>query len=138
MTFNRYVLIRLVTEILGAAACLTSITAFSSMTGVVVTVVVTVIWLAAEITASVMFDKKRPRRDELSTEHQLRSTRFAFFVGVGALIAVGFIWTVAPLAVRHPVALNPMLLPALAMGIMAVSDARYLWLETGDHDNEER
>ena len=68
--------------------------------------------------------------------------QFALISLVGFLVVIGFIYTVLnlvrPLVVH---VIPPMLLPALAMYALAVSDIRYLWLEhdvddAGDDDED--
>ena len=82
-----------------------------------------------------------PRRDELSDMHQSAAIQFALVSLVGILVIVGFIYTTLNLIDRSIVhIIPPMLLPALAMCALAISDIRYLWLEhdtgTGGDDED--
>jgi len=59
-----------------------------------------------------------------------RSLQFTLVSLVGILVIVGFIYTTLNLIDRSIVhIIPPMLLPALAMCALAISDIRYLWLE---------
>ena len=74
--------------------------------------------------------RQNPRRDELSDMHQGSAMQFALVSLVGILVIVGFIYTTLNLIDRSIVhIIPPMLLPALAMCALAISDIRYLWLE---------
>ncbi|KAB7314983.1 hypothetical protein GBB83_07755, partial [Bifidobacterium longum] len=76
------------------------------------------------------FRRQNPRRDELSDMHQGSAMQFALVSLVGILVIVGFIYTTLNLIDRSIVhIIPPMLLPALAMCALAISDIRYLWLE---------
>ena len=66
--------------------------------------------------------------------HQSAAMQFALVSLVGILVIVGFIYTTLNLIDRSIVhIIPPMLLPALAMCALAISDIRYLWLEQGQY-----
>lgn len=134
MTFNRYMFLRMWVEALGAAACLTMAFLGGALAGVVVTGAVALLWAVGEVWVVTVLQRKHPRRDELSDEHQKQAMQFALITLVAALVVVGFAGTLAGLFLPGDARIAPMLLPALAMAALAAADARYLWLE---HDGAE-
>lgn len=132
MTFNRYMFLRMWVEMLGAAACLGLIAVGGALEGVIVTGVVALIWAAGEVWVATVLQRRRPRRDELSDEHQKQAMQFALIMLVAVLVLIGFVDTLAGLFLPGGMQIPPMLLPALAMAALALADARYLWLERGD------
>lgn len=130
MTFNRYILARAIVEILGALSCLLMVLIGNNLIGVIITAVVALLWAAGEIWVVTVLRNSSPRRDELSDMHQGSAMQFALVTLIAVLVAIGFVYTVLNLAsglIVH--AIPPMLLPALAMAALALSDVRYLWLE---------
>ncbi|TPF85329.1 hypothetical protein BW13_11440 [Bifidobacterium sp. UTCIF-37] len=138
MTFNRYIASRMVVELIGAIACATQLFNDSSMFGLIATVSVAMFWVAGEIWVVLVFRRENPRSDELSDQHQLLSTRFAFITLVIILMVLGFANLLSGLLLRTYVMATPMILPTLAMLALTIADARYLWLEhqgdTGEDD----
>ena len=124
MTFNRYILFRMVVEFVGAIAC--AIQMFQHHT-----------WAVGEIWLSTVYNRAHPRRDELSDEHQATAIRFTFFVLVVALVALGFAGMIATLFRHVPFTVPAMALPTLSMLALAIADARYLWLEHEGGDTDE-
>ena len=89
-----------------------------------------VAWIGGEVWGMTVFRRQNPRRDELSDMHQSAAMQFALVSLVGILVIVGFIYTTLNLIDRSIVhIIPPMLLPALAMCALAISDIQYLWLE---------
>lgn len=141
MTFNRYIAMRAAVEIVGALACVLMMMIGHNFIGVIVTAVVALLWACGEIWVVQVLNKQHPRRDELSDQHQSKANQFAMWVLVAVLVALGFIYTVLNLRVLFvPYMIPPMVLPALAMGALALSDGYYLWLEhdgsNGDDDED--
>ena len=129
MTFNRYIMFRMVVEALGALCCALLLVFQSNLAGVIATGVVALIWIAGEVMVFLVLNREDPRRDELSDKHQSDAMQFALTVLIASLILMGFVYTM--LALLHPgvFQIHPMALPALAMAALAIADARYLWLE---------
>lgn len=142
MTFNRYIAIRAVVETIGALSCMLMVVIGHSLIGVIVTAVVALVWAGGEIWVVTVLNKRSPRRDELSDQHQGVAMQFALFVLIGALVILGFVYTIWNMVTTSGFLhiINPMMLPALAMCALAVSDVRYLWLEhdgsNGDDDED--
>lgn len=133
MTFNRYVAMRMAIELLGAVCCAATIIGGDSLAGVIVTACVALVWVIGEACVLALVRRSEPRTDELSDEHQDSAFRTAFLVLVAVMVVLGFGGLVARLAGAPLPALDPMLLPTLAMLALAGADARYLWLERS-HD----
>ncbi|KFI92027.1 hypothetical protein BISA_2141 [Bifidobacterium saguini DSM 23967] len=141
MTFNRYIAMRAVVEIVGALACVLMMMIGHNFIGVIITALVALIWACGEIWVVQVLNKQRPRRDELSDQHQSKATQFAMWVLVAVLVALGFIYTVLNMRILFtPYVIPPMALPTLAMCALALSDGYYLWLEhdgsNGDDDED--
>ncbi|TPF78538.1 MULTISPECIES: hypothetical protein [unclassified Bifidobacterium] len=142
MTFNRYIAIRAAVEIIGMLSCALMVVIGHNLIGVIVTAVVAAIWAGGEIWVVTVLNRKSPRRDELSDQHQGAAMQFALFMLIAALVALGFIYTVWNLVTASGLLhiINPMMLPTLAMCALAISDVRYLWLEhdgsNGDDDED--
>ena len=129
MTFNRYVAIRMVIELIGALSCGFQLLRNDSLAALAVSGAIALVWIAGEIWVTVIFDRTHPRTDELSDQHQHAAFRFAFLLLVAVMSAVGFAAVIVSLITRTYVTFRPMLLPTIAMVALAVADARYLWLE---------
>ncbi|KAB8287998.1 hypothetical protein DSM100688_1108 [Bifidobacterium ramosum] len=129
MTLNRYIAMRMIVEIVGAVACAAQIFRNDTLTSLIIAGLVTLLWLIGEIWIVRVLDRERPRTDELSDQHQLTAFRFAFFIMIAVLVAIGVVGMLATLVSHVPFVVPPMLLPAVAMLALAVADARYLWLE---------
>ncbi|MDU2403056.1 MAG: hypothetical protein E7D39_05900 [Bifidobacterium longum] len=113
----------------------------NNLLGVIVAAIAALLWIGGEVWVMTVFQRRNPRRDELSDMHQGAAMQFALVSLVGILVIVGFIYTTLNLIDRSIVhIIPPMLLPALAMCALAISDIRYLWLEhdtdTGDDDED--
>ena len=141
MTFNRYICFRASLESIGAIACLLMALIGNNLLGVIVAAIAALLWIGGEVWGMTAFRRQNPRRDELSDMHQSAAMQFALVSLVGILVIVGFIYTTLNLIDRSIVhIIPPMLLPALAMCALAISDIRYLWLEhdtgTGGDDED--
>lgn len=141
MTFNRYMAIRAVIELVGACSCLLMAVIGHDLVGAIIAAAVAVVWSIGEIWTVTTLRKANPRRDELSDLHQGAAMQSALLTLVAVLVVIGFIYTVLnlmnPLVIR---VIPPMILPALAMAALALSDVIYLWLEhdgtTGGDDED--
>ncbi len=141
MTFNRYICFRAILESIGAIACMLMALIGNNLLGVIVAAIAALLWIGGEVWGMTAFRRQNPRRDELSDMHQSAAMQFALVSLVGILVIVGFIYTTLNLIDRSIVhIIPPMLLPALAMCALAISDIRYLWLEhdagTGGDDED--
>ncbi len=141
MTFNRYICFRAILESIGAIACMLMALIGNNLFGVIVAAIAALLWIGGEVWGMTVFRRQNPRRDELSDMHQSAAMQFALVSLVGILVIVGFIYTTLNLIDRSIVhIIPPMLLPALAMCALAISDIRYLWLEhdtgTGGDDED--
>ena len=85
MTFNRYILFRMVVEFVGAIACAIQMFQHHTWPGIITMGVFALVWAIGEIWLSTVYNRAHPRRDELSDEHQATAIRFTFFVLVVAL-----------------------------------------------------
>lgn len=137
MTFNRYICFCAILESIGAIACMLMALIGNNLLGVIAAL----LWIGGEVWGMTVFRRQNPRRDELSDMHQSAAMQFALVSLVGILVIVGFIYTTLNLIDRSIVhIIPPMLLPALAMCALAISDIRYLWLEhdtgTGGDDED--
>lgn len=141
MTFNRYIAFRMVVELIGAVACATQLFGDDTILDLTVTATVALIWACGEIWVALIFRRENPRSDELSDHHQLMAAKFAMLATVVALMVVGFASMIAGLLFRTFVMVSPTALPSIAMLVLAVADARYLWLErdgaAGAEDDDE-
>ena len=90
MTFNRYILFRMVVEFVGAIACAIQMFQHHTWPGIITMGVFALVWAVGEIWLSTVYNRAHPRRDELSDEHQATAIRFTFFVLVVALVVLGF------------------------------------------------
>lgn len=134
MTFNRYICFRAILESIGAIACMLMALIGNNLLGVIVAAIAALLWIGGEVWGMTVFRRQNPRRDELSDMHQSAAMQFALVSLVGILVIVGFIYTTLNLIDRSIVhIIPPMLLPALAMCALAISDIRYLWLEQGQY-----
>ena len=88
MTFNRYILFRMVVEFVGAIACAIQMFQHHTWPGIITMGVFALVWAVGEIWLSTVYNRAHPRRDELSDEHQATAIRFTFFVLVVALVAL--------------------------------------------------
>ena len=125
MTFNRYMFLRMIVEFVGVVCCAVQLFSGSTLAGLLITGVIALFWACGEIWVATILNRQSPRRDELSDEHQKQATEFAF-------MALSLIWHTA-------IELPPIILPAIAMTALVISDARYLWLEhsgAGDADED--
>ena len=129
MTFNRYILFRMVVEFVGAIACAIQMFQHHTWPGIITMGVFALVWAIGEIWLSTVYNRAHPRRDELSDEHQATAIRFTFFVLVVALVVLGFAGMTATLFRHAPSTVPAMALPTLGMLALAIADARYLWLE---------
>lgn len=130
MTFNRYICFCAILESIGAIACMLMALIGNNLLGVIVAAIAALLWIGGEVWGMTAFRRQNPRRDELSDMHQGSAMQFALVSLVGILVIVGFIYTTLNLIDRSIVhIIPPMLLPALAMCALAISDIRYLWLE---------
>ena len=130
MTFNRYICFRAILESIGAIACMLMALIGNNLLGVIVAAIAALLWIGGDVWGMTVFRRQTPRRDELSDMHQSAAMQFALVSLVGILVIVGFIYTTLNLIDRSIVhIIPPMLLPALAMCALAISDIRYLWLE---------
>lgn len=140
MTFNRYITLRMFVELIGGVACSAQMLYEGTITGLIVTTVVAVFWIAGQLCVVTILRRESPRTDELSDDHQNSAFRFAFFALIAALMIFGFAGMILPLLTHTPFDLSPMLLPTLTMFALALADARYLWLENslsnGDDDED--
>ena len=131
MTFNRYICFRAILESIGAIACMLMALIGNNLLGVIVAAIAALLWIGGEVWGMTVFRRQNPRRDELSDMHQGSAMQFALVSLVGILVIVGFIYTTLNLIDRSIVhIIPPMLLPALAMCALAISDIRYLWWNT--------
>lgn len=138
MTFNRYILLRAIIETVGALSCVLQILMRNDLIGIVVTVVVALAWVGGELWVVMVLRRNNPRRDELSDLHQGLSMQFALITLIAVLVAVGFVYTILNLTSPYWLhVIPPMLLPALAMAALALSDIRYLWLERSGADGDD-
>ena len=108
MTFNRYILFRMVAEFVGAIACAIQMFQHHTWPGIITMGVFALVWAIGEIWLSTVYNRAHPRRDELSDEHQATAIRFTFFVLVVALVVLGFAGMIATLF-RHA----PFTVPAM-------------------------
>ncbi|OZG68571.1 hypothetical protein [Bifidobacterium eulemuris] len=140
MTFNRYISLRMVVEIVGAVCCALLLLFQNNLVGVIATAVVAVLWIVGEVLVFLVLDRQDPRRDELSDKHQSDAMQFALTTMIAVLILLGFVYTMLALLQPGMHQIRPMTLPTLAMAALALSDARYLWLEhqgaKGDDDED--
>ena len=134
MTFNRYILLRMATEAVGAFACLLQSLRSHTIAGLVATALVALVWIGGEIWVMVRFRRANPRSDELSDQHQLHAYRFACTALIVMLCAVGFGAMLLTLLSHETHEIPAMALPALAMAALALADGRYLWLEHAGGD----
>lgn len=137
MTFNRYILFRMVVEFVGAIACAIQMFQHHTWPGIITMGVFALVWAVGEIWLSTVYNRAHPRRDELSDEHQATAIRFTFFVLVVALVVLGFAGMIATLFRHVPFTVPAMALPTLSMLALAIADARYLWLEHEGGDTDE-
>lgn len=140
MTFNRYVAFRMAVELVGGVACALQAVRDDDLSGMIVTALVTPIWMVGEIRVVRVVRREHPRTDELSDQHQLMAARFAFLTFVAVSCVAGLAGMVASLLAGHRFTVPPMMLPALAMFALACADARYLWLErdgSSEDDDED-
>ena len=129
MTFNRYICFCAILESIGAIACMLMALIGNNLLGVIVAAIAALLWIGGEVWGMTAFRRQNPRRDELSDMHQGSAMQFALVSLVGILVIVGFIYTTLNLIDRSIVhIIPPMLLPALAMCALAISDIRYLWM----------
>ncbi|RSX58068.1 hypothetical protein [Bifidobacterium samirii] len=131
MTFNRYVAIRMVIELIGAVSCAFQLLRDDSVAALAMSGAIALVWIAGEVWVTLIFNRTNPRTDELSDQHQHAAFRFAFLTLVAVMSAVGFAAVLVSLYTRTYVQFRPMFLPTMAMLALAVADARYLWLERG-------
>lgn len=125
MTFNRYICFRAILESIGAIACMLMALIGNNLLGVIVAAIAALLWIGGEVWGMTAFRRQNPRRDELSDMHQSAAMQFALVSLVGILVIVGFIYTTLNLIDRSIVhIIPPMLLPALAMCALAISDIR--------------
>lgn len=129
MSLNRYIAFRMIVEIVGTLSCALTLVLRNDLAGTLVTMAVALVWVAGEVWMLIVLDRSNPRHDELSDKHQGEAMTFALMTLIAAMILIGSALTLMPLFthVRHGV--SPMLLPTLAIGTLAVSDARYMFLE---------
>lgn len=137
MTFNRYITLRMIVEIVGGITCTVQMLYEGTITGLVVTTVIALAWVVGQVWVVTILRRSHPRTDELSDDHQFRAYRFAFFVLIAVLMILGFVGMMMPFVMHRPFECSPMLLPALTMYALAVADARYLWLERGIDDGSD-
>lgn len=126
MTFNRYILFRMVVEFVGAIACAIQMFQHHTWPGIITMGVFALVWAIGEIWLSTVYNRAHPRRDELSDEHQATAIRFTFFVLVVALVVLGFAGMIVTLFRHAPFTVPAMALPTLGMLALAIADARYL------------
>lgn len=138
MTFNRYMFLRMIVEFVGVVCCAVQLFSGSDLAGLLITGVIALIWAGGEIWVATILNRKSPRRDELSDEHQQQATEFAFMVALMLLVAFGFLFMALSLTLHATIFVPPIVLPAIAMTVLVIADARYLWLEhTGVEDSDE-
>lgn len=137
MTFNRYILFRMVVEFVGAIACAIQMFQHHTWPGIITMSVFALVWAVGEIWLSTVYNRAHPRRDELSDEHQATAIRFTFFVLVVALVILGFAGMIATLFRHTSFSIPAMALPTLGMLALAIADAHYLWLEHEGGDTDE-
>lgn len=137
VTFNRYILFRMVVEFVGAIACAIQMFQHHTWPGIITMGVFALVWAIGEIWLSTVYNRAHPRRDELSDEHQATAIRFTFFVLVVALVVLGFAGMIVTLFRHAPFTVPAMALPTLGMLALAIADARYLWLEHEGGDTDE-
>ena len=78
MTFNRYILFRMIVEFVGAIACAIQMFQHHTWPGIITMGVFALVWAIGEIWLSTVYNRAHPRRDELSDEHQATAIRFTF------------------------------------------------------------
>lgn len=103
MTFNRYILFRMIVEFVGAIACAIQMFQHHTWPGIITMGVFALVWAIGEIWLSTVYNRAHPRRDELSDEHQATAIRFTFFVLVVALVVLGFAGMIVTLFRHAPV-----------------------------------
>lgn len=123
MTFNRYILFRMVVEFVGAIACAIQMFQHHTWPGIITMGVFALVWAIGEIWLSTVYNRAHPRRDELSDEHQATAIRFTFFVLVVALVVLGFAGMIVTLFRHAPFTVPAMALPTLGMLALAIADA---------------
>lgn len=139
MTFNRYMFLRMIVEFVGVVCCAVQLFSGSNLAGLLITGVIALFWACGEIWVATILNRKSPRRDELSDEHQRQATEFAFMVTLTLLVVLGFLFMALSLMWHMSIEFPPITLPAIAMTALVISDARYLWLEQhgmGDADED--
>lgn len=129
MSLNRYIAFRMVVEIVGTLSCALTLVLRSDLAGTLVTLAVALVWVVGEVWMLIVLDRSNPRHDELSDKHQGEAMTFALMTLIAAMILIGSALTLMPLFTHMRHGISPMLLPTLAIGALAVSDARYLFLE---------
>lgn len=138
MTFNRYMFLRMIVEFVGVVCCAVQLFSGSTLVGLLITGVIALFWACGEIWVATILNRKSPRRDELSDEHQQQATEFAFMVALTLLVVLGFLFMALSLIWHMAIEFPPITLPAIAMTALVISDARYLWLEhNGAEDDYE-
>ena len=129
MTFNRYMFLRMIVEFVGVICCTVQLFSGTNLVGLIITGVIALLWAGGEIWVATILNRKSPRRDELSDEHQKQATEFAFMTILTLLVALGFLLMALSLVWHTAIGFPPIGLPAIAMTALVISDARYLWLE---------
>lgn len=129
MTFNRYMFLRMIVEFVGVVCCTVQLFSGTNLVGLIITGVIALLWAGGEIWVATILNRKSPRRDELSDEHQQQATEFAFITMLTLLVALGFLLMALSLVWHTAIGFPPIGLPAIAMTALVISDARYLWLE---------
>ena len=108
MTFNRYILFRMVVEFVGAIACAIQMFQHHTWPGIITMGVFALVWAVGEIWLSTVYNRAHPRRDELSDEHQATATRFSSFGLVVGMVGRDVAGILSTLVRSGPSSVPPM------------------------------
>ena len=137
MTFNRYILFRMVVEFVGAIACAIQMFQHHTWPGIITMGVFALVWAVGEIWLSTVYNRAPDGRNELPDNREAPAVGSALLGVVGRRGVWGFAGMIVTLFRHAPFTVPAMALPTLGMLALAIADARYLWLEHEGGDTDE-
>lgn len=137
MTFNRYILFRMVVEFVGAIACAIQMFQHHTWPGIITMGVFALVWAIGEIWLSTVYNRAHPAATSCPTSIRRRPSASRSSCLWWRWWCWGFAGMIVTLFRHVPFTVPAMALPTLGMLALAIADARYLWLEHEGGDTDE-